>query len=89
MKILIHGRLTKFVYEGNCPQCGCKFQADKGEVKAHDNRNDTTYSCTCPTVGCGETVYCDEKRIAAEEKPFKSRDDKAWNLSRPDKPEFN
>lgn len=37
-----------------CPHCYCEFEADKGEYNIEWQRNETFYSCLCPT--CGSNV---------------------------------
>ena len=38
-----------------CRNCGCEFEADKGEYSVGEQYNETYYCYPCPT--CGKNVY--------------------------------
>ena len=53
MKIIKEGdiKLLKRVKRFECPDCGCIFEADKGEYQCGSQYNQEYYSCKCPTCG--------------------------------------
>ena len=42
-----------------CRECGCVFEANKGEYKSGMQYNEEYYYCQCPT--CNRTAYSDER----------------------------
>lgn len=53
MKIIQHGRPKSvfIVKRFKCSNCGCVFEADKGEYKVGSHYNETYYYCPCPDCG--------------------------------------
>ncbi len=56
MKVLLHGRNRDGQW-GNrtrrfrCGDCGCLFDADKGEYSIGSQYNELIYTCKCPDCG--------------------------------------
>lgn len=62
MKILTKGVLPeKTVMGGQCLNCKCVIECEKGEAKyTSDCRNEDYWSVPCPTHGCKSTIYLHE-----------------------------
>lgn len=58
MKIIKHGKPPKVkstVKRFKCENCGCVFEADRGEYRCSSQYNEYYFYCECPECKCGST----------------------------------
>lgn len=61
MKIIVKGDVNRLLKTKrfSCRECGCVFEASKGEYETGTQYNEEYYSCKCPM--CKRTAYSDER----------------------------
>jgi len=61
MKIIREGNVKRLLKTKRftCKECGCVFEANKGEYESGVQYNEEYFYCQCPT--CKRTAYSDER----------------------------